>query len=516
MAMFNLSLSALRTWTTGLSCAAGAASGAALAQAEPRFVSRAQDVVGSHSYVGGWDFFVGGGVAVFNCNGDTLPEIFAAGGAADSRLFLNDSTPGADIRLSQADGPAVSRVTGAYPLDMDGDDVLDLMVLRNGPNVVLRGLGDCQFEDVTTAWGLDVGDAWSTAFSATWEAGQTWPTLAIGNYVDADDPDGPFGACDANRMFRPSGDGYDRPIVLDPGFCPLSMLFSDWRRDGRPMLRVSNDRHYYLHDGREQMWSLDPLRELGEGDGWAPLKLWGMGIASQDLTGDGLPEVMLTSMGDQLLMMNEGTGFAAAPFAIGATAHRPHVGDDGRPSTGWHAQFGDVDNDGRPDLFIAKGNVDQMPGMAMEDPNTLLMQQADGTFAERGATAGIATPHRSRGAALADLNGDGRLDLVVVNRRAPLEVWQNTTEAGQWLAVDPRQAEGNRRAIGAFVEVRTSTGTQIQERTVGGGHVSGTAAPLHFGLGADESAEVRITWPDGTVGPWRQVDAGQILTPHRE
>ena len=71
-------------------------------------------------------------------------------------------------------------------------------------------------------------------------------------------------------------------------------------------------------------------------------------------------------MGDQLLQFaTETAGYRDAPFELGTTAHRPHVGDDGRPSTGWHAQFGDVDNDGLADLFIAKGNVDQMPGMAM-------------------------------------------------------------------------------------------------------------------------------------------------------
>jgi hypothetical protein len=110
-----------------------------------------------------------------------------------------------------------------------------------------------------------------------------------------------------------------------------------------------------------------------------------MGIASADITGDGLPEVMLTSMGDQLLQFNEGGRMRNAPFEFGTYAHRPHVGDDGRPSTGWHAEFGDIDNDGRLDLFLAKGNVDQMPSNAIHDPNNLLMQGEDGTFREAAA-----------------------------------------------------------------------------------------------------------------------------------
>ena len=106
-----------------------------------------------------------------------------------------------------------------------------------------------------------------------------------------------------------------------------------------------------------------------------------MGIASRDITGDGLPEVMLTSMGDQVLMRNLGHGeMEKVPFTLGTYAPHPYSGDDGRPSTGWHAEFGDIDNDGRDDLFIAKGNVDQMPSNAIHDPNNLLMQATDGTF----------------------------------------------------------------------------------------------------------------------------------------
>ena len=203
------------------------------------------------------------------------------------------------------------------------------------------------------------------------------------------------------------------------------------------------------------MWRLNPLAPRGPEDGWEEVSLWGMGIASGDVDGNGFPDVMLTSMGDQLLQFNDGASFENAPYSIGSYAQRPHAGDDGRPSTGWHAEFGDVDNDGRLDLFIAKGNVDQMPSNAMHDPNSLLMQKPDGTFEEASVAAGIATMDRSRGAALSDLDGDGRLDLVVVNRRAPMEIWQNVTEGtGHWLAVDLRQRAPNTRAVGAWIEVR--------------------------------------------------------------
>ncbi|WP_439155096.1 CRTAC1 family protein [Yoonia sp.] len=494
-------------------CVAGWGLGAVAtaAAATPIFQDRPAALPVAHVYTGGWAHFVGGGVAIFDCNDDALPDLFAAGGKAPATLLVNASDRGGPITFTPGALATLTDVTGAYPIDLDSDDIIDLMVLRNGANVLLQGQGNCLFNTGDT-FGLPDDTRWSTAFSATWETGQTLPTLAIGNYVDATDPAGPFGTCDTNWLIRPNGDRYAPPLALDPGFCPLSMLFSDWQRSGTPMLRISNDRQYYIRDGYEQMWQLDPLRELTPADGWDRFQIWGMGIASHDITGDGLPEVMLTSMGDQKLMTNTGAGFDAVPYATGTYAQRPFTGDDGRPSTGWHAEFGDIDNDARADLFIAKGNVDQMPGLAMRDPNNLLMQQPDGTFVEMADQAGIATTDRARGAGLADLNGDGLLDIVVVNRRAPLEVWQNMTpDAGNWIAVDLRQPAPNTRAIGAFVELRAGDRVQTREVTIGGGHVSGSLIPLHFGLGAAKAADLRVIWPDGTATDWISAAANQVV-----
>jgi hypothetical protein len=480
---------------------------AAPAMAEPRFerVSLPDD----HIYAGGWEHFVGGGVAVFDCNSDGLPEVLAAGGENPASFYLNSSD--GDVALARADFPEITGMTGAYPLDIDGDGHIDLAILRVGPNMILKGDANCAFSDATAAFGFKFGDQWTTAFSATWEAGAAMPTLAFGNYVDRSDPDGPFEACDVNALYRPNATNTYDKTVLAPGHCALSMLFSDWDRSGTADLRVSNDRHYYVNDGSEQMWAMPEL-VLRDDAGWKPISIWGMGIASQDITGDGLPEVVLTSMGDQLMQFATSEGYEAAPFSIGTYAHRPYTGDDGRPSTGWHAQFGDVDNDGLSDLFIAKGNVDQMPGLAMKDPNNLLLQYLDGTFTEFGESAGIGTTDRSRGASLVDLNADGLLDLVVVNRRAPLEVYQNVTDGGSWLSIDIAGENGNLNGIGAWVDVETADGVQAQERTVGGGHVSGQLVPMHFGLGAHQNARVRIHWPNGDVSDWTEVPANSVVT----
>lgn len=483
---------------------------------EPVFVDRSADLPVEHVYSGGWEHFVGGGVAVMDCDDNGYSDLFVAGGEGRARLFVNATdAPGGALRFTLGDGVApLTGVTGAYPLDIDGDGLLDLAVLRVGANMLLRGQGACRFDDASDEWGFDGGDAWSISFAATWEAEEAFPTLAIGNYVDRDDPEGPFGTCDGNALHRPEGRRYAAPVTLEPGFCALSMLFTDWTRSGTQDLRVSNDRHYYVRGGAEQMWRLYPLRLLGESDGWPEVSLWGMGIASRDITGDGWPEVMTTSMGDQLLQLAEpGGGYRNAPFSIGTYAHRPFLGDDGRPSTGWHAQFGDVDNDGRDDLFIAKGNVDQMPSNAAKDPNNLLMQAPDGTFSEAAEGAGVASVARSRGGALADLNRDGRLDLVVVNRRAPLEVYENATAAGNWLAVELASPGANPRGVGWWIELRLPDGrVMTREVTVGGGHAGGQAVPHHFGLGEATRAELRVLRPGGKAGPWQAVEANRVVT----
>ena len=483
---------------------------------EPRFEDDGAGLPVEHVYGGGWEHFVGGGVAVLDCDEDGFPDFYAAGGENPARLFRNKSKQGGALTFALADAPelALTGVTGAYPLDIDSDGTLDLFVLRAGANAVFRGLGGCRFERTEEAWHIDPGNSWSTAFAAAWGPGDQWPTLAVGNYVDRDDPNGPFGTCSKHQLFRPGSDGgYKEPETIEPGYCALSMLFTDWSGGGEDDLWVSNDRHYYVRIGQEQLFKVWPaLHEFGDGEGWQKQKLWGMGLASRDLDGDGRPEIAVTSMADQKLFTLDGkkgsAHFSAIAFARGMTAQLPYAGGDGRPSTGWHVQFGDVDNDGMDDLFISKGNVDQMPDAAMHDPNNLLMQQADGRFVEAGLTAGIGSYERGRGAALTDLNRDGLLDLIVVNRRAPLMLYRNRTEdTGNWIKLRLAQASGNCNAIGARIELEAGGKRHFHEILVGGGHAGGQAGYDHFGLGKADTVRFRVRWPDGAMSDWTDAAA---------
>ena len=493
---------------------------AAAALGPPHFLDEAMAAGIDHSYEGDWTFFVGGGVAVFDCDDDRKPDLYFAGGASTAALYRNQSPLGGTLRFDHLRDPStdLASVTGAYPLDIDADQRTDLAVLRQGENVLLRGLGDCRFERANEAWGYDGGSDWTVGFSAKWEASAGLPTLAFGDYVALDESGQNMGTCSDGELVRPaaSGGGYAAPIALAPGRCTLSMLFSDWDRSGRADLRMTNDRHYDAQ-GEEQLWQVadgQAPRLYTREEGWARLAIWGMGIASQDLTGDGHPEVFLTSQGDNKLQtLADGPGqptYRDIAIRRGVTAHRPFTGGDVMPSTAWHAEFDDLNSDGFMDLFIAKGNVEAMAEYATLDPSNLLLGQPDGTFVESAEAAGVLSYARGRGGAVVDLNLDGILDLVKVNRRENVELWRSVgagdaerpAPMGDWVAVDLEQTGPNPDAIGSWIEVDIDGRITQRERTVGGGHAGGELGWIHFGVGDADSIRIRVRWPDGEAGPW--------------
>ncbi|MEN8233919.1 MAG: CRTAC1 family protein [Actinomycetota bacterium] len=493
----------------------------------PSFVDETAVAGVDHVYSGGSRFFEGGGVAVFDCDGDELPELYFAGGENSAALYGNRSAVGGELAFERIESAelGLDSVAGAYPIDVDSDGITDLAVLRLGENILFRGKGDCAFERANEIWGFDGGNEWTVGFSATWEEGSDRPTLAFANYLKLTDLRNETDLCAANALVRPEGDRYGDPILLEPGWCSLSVLFSDWDRDGEADLRVTNDRQYN-RDGEELLWRIsgeEPVAYTRE-EGWKLVRIWGMGIASHDVTGDGYPDVYLTSQGDNRLQtLADGPGrptYTDIAIRRGVTAHRPYVGDNTLPSTAWHPEFQDVNNDGFIDLFVSKGNVDAMPDFTDNDPNNLFLGQPDGTFVDGGVDAGIVHGGRTRGSAVVDLNLDGMVDLVEVNRVENARVWRNVgsgsgdapAQMGNWVDVRLDLPGVNRRGVGSWIEMRIGGHTMSREVTIGGGHASGSLGWHHFGLGPSGKAEVRVIWPNGREGRWLTVDAGQRVT----
>jgi enediyne biosynthesis protein E4 len=512
-----LALTAL-IWSSSVGIAADTA--AVTPPLMPSFIEETATSGIDQKFIGGWQYMVGGGVAAFDCNADGFEDVLISGGESPAKFYRNAAKQGGELKfIAETSGLELDAVLGTYALDINSDGNTDLVLLRVGENVVMKGEGACQFTRANEDWNFDGGDAWSTSLAATWETGAVWPTIAIGNYIDRKEEFSPWGSCTDNWLHRPQGieQKFASPFALKPSFCPLSMMFTDWNRSGTPSLRVSNDREYY-EGGQEQMWNIEAGKApvlLTEKEGWKPLKIWGMGIASSDIDGDSYPEYFLTSMADNKLQTLAAKAENGAPqlatfkdvaFAKGVTAHRPYFGEDLKPSTAWHSQFEDVNNDGLVDLFVAKGNVDKMPDFAAKDPNNLLVQASDGKFIEAGQIAGVASVAISRGASITDFNLDGLVDLLVVNRGEPAQIWRNTTkDGGNWFNVKLKQPAPNLDGIGSWLEVKTGDKVSQREIFVGAGHASGQLGWVHMGAGAAKEAEVRVIWPDGTKGNWEQL-----------
>ncbi len=489
----------------------------------PNFKVQTDESGINHQYTGSWEFFVGGGGAAFDCNGDRMPDVVLAGGSSQAQLYKNISTPAGDIQFESVPlnvkESDLTSVTGAYTLHLDQDQHLDIVLLRVGRNVLLRGDGNCGFSKANRRFDFDGGREWSTGFSAIWEGDSAYPTLAFGNYVDQSAPGSPWGTCHDNVLVRPDSDdftsnpSYSDSQLLTPGFCSLSILFTDWNNSGEPALRITNDRQYY-RGGQEQLWRvpLDGAPSVySASDGWKSLTIWGMGIAEADLNSDGFPEYALSSMGDNMLQQldpeadEDQPQYVDVAFNEGTTAHRPYEGDDSKPSTGWHTEFADFNNDARTDLFIAKGNVSNMPDFASIDPDNLLLAHPEGGFIEAGAEANINLPTQGRGALVSDFNVDGQVDLLVINREAPVSVFRNlgvkeswgARPSGNWLAIELQQEGVNPQAVGARIAIKTGNLTQTRTVSVGGGHASHSNGFIHVGLGVAERASVRVRWPDG-------------------
>ena len=228
-----------------------------------------------------------------------------------------------------------------------------------------------------------------------------------------------------------------------------------------------------------------------------------MGADFRDLDNDGRPDLFVSALTNETfpLFRNLGKGL------FDDATYRSRIGPATLALSGWSLGAYDFDNDGHKDLFVACGdvndNTEQFSSRKSRQSNLLLMARGDGTFAPQD----VGTPAMHRGAAFADFDGDGRIDAVVTRIGAAPLLLRNTGGTGNhWL--------GLRLSIGARVRIVTASGEQWNHVTTSVGYASSSEAIAHFGLGKDDRLKrIEITWPSGAVQTMENVRADRYLTP---
>lgn len=273
------------------------------------FVEEVENVGIQYIYDGVWEFFVGGGIVIFDCDGDWCFDMFLVGGKNLVQFFWNISCVGGvfffECKVMGFNECQEKQIFGVYLLDFDNDDILDLVFFWFGENLFLKGNGDCMFEVVNWVFVFDGGWEWIIVFFVVYEEGIVFFILVFGNYVDWLVFGLFWGMCYDNFLFclEISLDGfvfYFELVWLLFGYCVLLILFIDWNCLGELVLWIFNDWYYYC-GGQEQFWVVlfgCLLWFYCKIDGWQYLKIWGMGIVLVDLDVDGFFEYVFISMGD--------------------------------------------------------------------------------------------------------------------------------------------------------------------------------------------------------------------------
>ncbi len=469
---------------------------------------------------------MGGGVGVIDFDADGWPDLFFPQGRSlpffdeppkPDRLYRNLGGERFVMVPDQAGVGDLRYGLGVAVGDIDNDGFDDLVVGNLGRNTLLRNQGDGTFADETEQAGL-LAEEMTTSLGFSDIDRDGLLDLFVVNYVDGlkicHNDRGEISTCNPSqhsavndRVYRNLGDGRFEDLTrewgLSPGGKGLGIVLADLNDDGWPDAFVANDttpNFLYLNraasssTGRQfaevALPSGTALSEAGVAQA-------GMGVACGDLNGDLKLDLYVTYFYREAngLYFNEGQGlFREATRA--ARLYQPTIG-----MLGFGTQTVDFDLDGRPELFVANGHIDDLraSGIPWKMRPQLFSRTSAGHYAEVTAGAYFRGEYLGRGVARCDWNRDGRPDLVVVHQDRPVALLTNqSTNTGSAIKLRLRGTTSNRSAVGAKVLVTAGGRTFRVDLNGGDGYLCSNDRDLQIGLAnATEVERLEIAWPSG-------------------
>ena len=468
---------------------------------------------------------LGGGVAAFDFDGDSVPDLCFAGGGSISQDKKIDGLPLGLFRNLQdwkfKDVSASARLSdaslythGVAAADYNNDGFCDLLVTGFGGVQLWMNQGDGTFRNEIDASELN-DTSWST--SAAWADlnGDGVLDLYVAHYVDWSFENHPFcpGPQPGERDICPpktysplpdaaylgNGDGTFREIgegqIRGDGK-GLGVLAADVDNDGDMDIYVANDttdNFLYLNDGQGGLSEMGILSGTATGARGTPDG--SMGVDLCDFNRDGRFDVCVANYERETfaLYRNEGSGqFLHVSQAAGLTAL------DGL-SVGFGTACADFDHDADEDIVVANGHVILFPIFSPRRQLPLFLVNEGKRFSRARTDAGyFAEAHEGRGLVVADLDGDGDLDSAISHMNDPVALLRNDRKTGQSIVVQLIGRESNRDAIGARIQLQTSDRDLYRQIKGGGSYLSTHDKRVFFGFPDDVSANaLTITWPSG-------------------
>ena len=458
----------------------------------------------------------GGGIAVVDLNMDRALDVLIMDHDSPPRVFFGDGASGFTETSATALGIEVdgAYLIGVSAADINGDDLADILLLSNGPNLMFINEGDGSFSDQSIALGLSGPEVRS--LSAAWadpDRDGDLDVIVVNHGRGSFSPEDDYPPQQDQFFIQSAGTFTDRIDLLYPdpsrdgyGF---AVGWFDANDDGLIDLYVVNDLatgedgnppNFFAQNttsaaSAEPSFAIAPQSHLDR-------PMLAMGLAIGDMDTDGDLDLHVSNAGRSFLARNDGDlSFVDRSLALAGLSESP------RGDISWSTEFFDYDNDGRLELFCSFGH---MPSKADQAPNdtanvvnqhdALWARDDDGSFRDIAASVGIDSPLSTRTVVAADLDGNGFLDLITWALFDGPRIYRARCNTNAWLIV-ALDVPGslNRDAIGARIEAWADGELLGLREMVAGssGALSSGPPEVHFGLAQHQDVELRIRWPQG-------------------